>query len=433
MLATRRRRQRLVRMLRGAMALLPAAPVRYYSRDIEHRYRPESSFFYLSGFDEPAAAILLTPRHSQGLFRLLVRPRDPQKERWEGPRAGIEAAVHQYGADRSHPIGDLENVLERLLPRYRRIYLLSGIDPAVDRLVSRVITRLRRVRPRRPRVKIRELAPILAEMRLVKDGTEIQRLKRAARITCRAHRAALRGVAPGRFEYEIQAILEHEFRLCGAAGPAYPSIVASGSRACYLHYTRNDARMRSGELLLLDAGCENDLYSADVTRTVPVNGRFSTPQRQLYDLVLAAQTAAIGSIGPGVAFDRPHKAAVHVLSAGLVALGLLPGTARQQMEKGGYRTYFMHRTSHWLGMDVHDVGEMSPSGRFRRLAAGMVLTVEPGLYIPPTCRDVPARYRGIGIRIEDDILVTVAGHENLTRFVPKDPVRIQKMICAAGR
>ncbi len=420
----RSRRRRLVRRLDGGVALMAAAPRRVHSNDVEHRYRQDSDLLYLTGFPEPEAAALMAPGRRPGPFWLLVRPRTQAEEVWDGPRAGLEGARELHGADVARPIGELEDALAEVLDGAPSLHYFMGRDPATDALVARVLQRLRRARGRRPPPVIGDLAAIVHEMRLVKDRHEIARMRAAARITCAAHRAALSRVRPGLHEYEIQAELESVFLREGAAGPGYPSIVASGPNALVLHSSSNRRRMRPGELLLVDAGCEYQGYNADVTRTVPVSGRFSRTQRQVHDLVHAAQSAAIAAVRPGAAFTAPHRAAGRVLAQGLVDLGIIPpGAGAEQV-----RRYTVHSTSHWLGMDVHDVGDARPAGRPRRLRAGMVLTVEPGLYLPQDDDQVPAAYRGLGVRIEDDVLVTARGREVLSAGLPRSAGAIQRLV-----
>ncbi|MFQ5718030.1 MAG: aminopeptidase P N-terminal domain-containing protein [Acidobacteriota bacterium] len=417
-----RRRRRLLRRLAGGVAVLTAAPVASYSRDISYPFRQDSDFFYLTGLAEPEVVAVLAPGERRGRFWLFIRPRDPDREVWEGPRAGLDEAREIYGADVSRPLEELGATLEELLAGARTLHYSGGGHRRIDRIVRRSV---RRVRSRRRGLEVTELSSLIHSMRLTKGDGELRTLRRAARITCDAHRLAMGVVAPGRFEYEIEAVLEGEFLRQGASGPAYPSIVASGPNACILHSDRNRRRMRSGDLVLIDAGCEFDYYSADVTRTVAVNGRFTPAQRDIYDLVLAAQEEAIATVRPGRRFVDPHQVASRVLAAGLVRLGLMQGSATEIFESGRHRRYSLHRTSHWLGIDVHDVG---PSGKDVRLRPGMVLTIEPGLYFPPDDRDIPARYRGIGVRIEDDVQVTAGGRTVLTAAIPKQPHALERLV-----
>lgn len=421
----RRRRRLMSRMGRRDVALLSAAPETFHSNDVEHRYRPDSDLFYLTGFSEPGAVAVLAPGHPRGDFWLVVRPRDPGRETWTGPRAGVEGAREIYGAARAVPREDLEEVLDDVLARAATLHHSPGRDPELDRMLRRLITRRRR-QSRRVPGQLADVRPLVHEMRLKKEREELTHMRRAAAITCRAHREGMALAAPGLYEYQVEARIEHTFRSLGAQGPAYPTIVGSGPNGVVLHHVSNQRRMRRGELVLVDAGSEFHCYASDVTRTFPVDGRFRPAQRRLYEVVLAAQRAAIAEVRPGVSMDRPHKAAVEVLARGLVDLGILPGTPQDVVDTGTYRTFFMHRTSHWLGLDVHDVGGSLHNGRPRRLASGMVLTVEPGLYIRADAATVPAAYRGLGIRIEDDILVTAGGHEVLTGDLPSTAAAIER-------
>jgi Xaa-Pro aminopeptidase len=428
-----RRRRSLLRKLDGGVALLPASVPTIYSNDVENRYRPESDLFYLTGFPEPEAAAVLAPGCDEGAFWLLVRPRDAEKEVWTGRRVGTEDARGVYGADVARPIDELESVLEQLLDGAPALYYALGRHPTVEPLVTRVLERLRRARNRQAPAVIADPGALVHEMRLVKVEAELRLMRRAASITCAAHRRAMSHIAPGRSEREIQAVIESEFLRRGAAGPAYPTICGSGPNACTLHYIDNDRRMRDGDLVLIDAGCEYDFYCADVTRTYPVSGRYSRAQRDLYEVVLAAHTAAVAAVRPGVAWDAPHRAASEVLAQGLADLGILESTGREALRSGSYRRYFMHQTSHWLGLDVHDVGKVVHRDRPRRLASGMVLTVEPGLYLARGDKSVPSRYRGLGIRIEDDVLVATDGREILTDGLPREARDIQRIMRAARR
>lgn len=424
-----RRRRRLARRLGGGVVVVGTAPVAVYSNDVDYPFRPDSDFFYLTGFTESHAVAILTPGHPQATYRLFVRPRLPEREVWDGPRAGLEEAVSVHGADVAGPLDDLESELESLLTRSPVLHRVRGGDAGLDRLLRRVCRRVGR--GRRRKVEIHDLEVELRGMRVRKDDDEVRLMEKAARITCAAHRVAMARTVPGAFEYEIQAEIEYEFRRRGATGPAYPSIVGSGPNACTLHHIENRRRMRARDLLLIDAGCELGGYAADVTRTFPVSGRFGRAQREIYELVLAAQQAAIAAVSPRRPFDAPHRAALEVLAEGMSALALLDGDAAEIIGSGSYRRYFMHRTSHWLGLDVHDAGPRTEKGKSPRLRPGMVLTVEPGLYIPPGDRTVPTAYRGLGVRIEDDVLVTASGHRVLTASAPKSPEAVERLVGTA--
>ena len=428
----RRRRRLMSRMGSRDVVLLSSAPETFHSNDVEHRYRPDSDLFYLTGFSEPGAVAVLAPGHPHGDFWLVVRPRDPGKEAWTGPRAGVQGAREIYGARMARPLAALPEVVEEVLDRAATLYHMPGRDPALDTLLRRLLSRRRRNRRRIPRT-LSDVRPLVHEMRLKKEQDELAHMRRAAAITCRAHREGMALAAPGLYEYQVEARIDCVFRTLGAQGVAYPTIVGSGPNGVILHHVDNQRRMRRGDLVLVDAGCEFHCYAADVTRTFPVDGRFRPPQRRLYDLVLAAQQAAMGEVRAGVSMDRPHQAAVEVLAQGLVDLGILPGTPRDVVAGKTYLPFFMHRTSHWLGLDVHDVGGRTRHGRPRRLASGMVLTVEPGLYIRADAAGVPAAYRGLGIRIEDDLLVTAAGHEVLTGDLPRTAAAIERACRRAPR
>ncbi len=427
-----RRRRQLMRMMgEGAIAVVPGASLRYRSRDVEYPFRQDSDFHYLTGFPEPEAVAVLVPGRPQGEYILFCRERDPKTELWTGPVAGPEGACERYGADDAFPVSDLDDILPGLIEGCERVYYTMGTYPDFDRRMIGYLNELRRrVRAgaRTPEEFV-ALDHLLHDMRLYKSRAELRAMREAARVAMGAHRRAMAACRPGLREHEIEAELLYEFRRHGAE-PAYPPIVASGPNACILHYTANDRCMADGELLLIDAGCEHDGYASDITRTFPVGGRFSPEQRALYEVVLAAQEAAIAAVRPGNHWNDPHDAAVRVLTRGLVRLGLLEGRPARLVRKGAYKRFFPHRTGHWLGLDVHDVGEYKVDEAWRLLEPGMVLTVEPGLYIPPNARGVRKRWRGIGIRIEDDVAVTADGCQVLTAALPKDPDTIEAMVGA---
>ena len=430
----RARRERLLERMAaagGGVAILATAPERPRNRDAHYPYRHDSYFYYLSGFTEPEAVVVLVAgeQPSQILF---CRQRDEEQEIWNGYRHGPEAARERFGFDEAWTIGDLERRLPDFLANQPVLWCGLGYDNEWD---TRVIAALNAVRDKArtgiiPPHSVRDVRADLDEMRLFKDDTELAIMRRAAKISAEAHRRAMLATRPGRFEYEIEAELLHAFRAAGSQFPAYTSIVASGANACVLHYVENDRRMIDGELLLIDAGCELDGYASDITRTFPVNGRFSGPQRELYELVLAAQHAARAEIRPGAHWNQPHEAAVKVLAQGLLDLGLLAGSLDAVLENGDYRRFYMHRTGHWLGMDVHDVGDYKVGDEWRVLEPGMVMTVEPGIYIPAGSRGVPKRFWNCGIRIEDDVVVTAGGCEVLTAGVPGDPDEVEALVGA---
>jgi len=410
------RRRRLAEAIGPGIAVVPTAPERVRSRDSHYPYRFDSHFYYLTGFAEPEAALVVFSNKSL----LFCRERSEEREIWDGLRYGPEAARERFGFDEAHPIGALDEAMARLLENQPALYYPMGADPEWD---ARAIRWLNAVRARvRAGIaapdRVHDVRAVIDDMRLVKDAHELGIMRRAARIAAAAHRRAMQRARPGRYEYEIEAELLYEFRRNGAQTPAYTPIVAGGANACVLHYVANDAPLRDGDLLLIDAGCELDGYASDLTRTYPVNGRFSAAQREVYEIVLAAQRAALESVRPGSAWNEPHDAAVRVLAQGLIDLKLLAGTLDEILEKEAYKRFYMHRTGHWLGLDVHDAGDYKRQGSWRALAPGMTLTVEPGLYIRAG-DDVPERLRNIGIRIEDDVAVADAGCEVLTAEAPK--------------
>jgi Xaa-Pro aminopeptidase len=414
--------------MQDGVAVIPTAPERLRNRDSDYLYRFDSYFYYLTGFPEPDAVLVLvagdTPRQL-----LFCRDKDPEREIWDGYRVGYAAAREQFAFDDTFPIAKLDDEMPGLLANRSAVYYAPGADPGWD---ARLLQWLNKVRGQsRTGVtapsRINDVRTILDGMRLLKDADELATMRSAAEISGAAHIRAMRAAAPGRMEYEIEAELMHEFRRRGSQFPAYWPIVASGANACVLHYRENNARLSDGDLLLVDAGCELDGYAADITRTYPVNGRFSGPQRDVYSLVLEAQRAAISSVAPGRAWNDAHDAAVNVLAQGFIDLKLCSGTRDSVIESGDYRRFYMHRTGHWLGLDVHDVGEYKDSGQWRPLAPGMTLTVEPGCYIRPAA-EVPELFWNIGVRIEDDVLVTGQGCEVLTGIAPKDPAELEAIM-----
>lgn len=426
------RRQRFLEALGHGVAILPTRPHAVRSHDVEHPYRFDSDFWYLTGFGEPDAVAVFVPGRAEGSFILFVPPRDPEREVWTGRRAGVEGAVARFGADEAHSIEDLDKVLPELIRGQQRVWFPWGRDAAWDQRVRSWVDTLRgkaRMGITPPSEMVDPL-PILHEMRLFKEAAEIGLMRRAADIAAEAHLAAMRAAAPGAHEYQLQATLEYVFRMRGSQGPSYHPICGSGANACILHYNENDAVLRDGDLVLIDAGCEVEGYASDITRAFPVNGKFSPAQRAAYDVVLAAQHAAIARCVPGTAFDDVHGAALDVLVEGLVDLGILAGDPADLKATGAFRPYYMHRTSHWLGLDVHDMGSYREGGASRTLKPGMVLTVEPGLYLAAGTPGLDARWHDIGIRIEDDILVTETGPDNLTAGVTTDPDAIEAWMAA---
>ena len=415
------RRQAFLKQMGDGVALFPAAPTSIRSQDVEYRYRQDNDLYYLTGFPEPESLCLLSPNHDKEQFILFVRPRDKEKETWTGKRFGVEGAQEHFGVDAAYTIDQLDKVLPEHLLTAEKIYYGLGRD---ERLNAKILDFVNQGRLQRPRigrgpVSLIDPSDLLHEMRLFKTPEEIDLMRCAVKASAAAHYAALHETRPGMYEYEIEALLEYHFRRNGADGPAYPSIVASGANATILHYISNDQQMQDDDLLLIDAGSEYACYCSDVTRTFPVGRAFSAQQKEIYSLVLTAQKHAIAMIRPGVGFDDVHQRATEILIDGLRDLGLLSGSTEDILEKGDYRQFYMHRTSHWLGMDVHDVGKYRVGEESRTLNPGMVLTVEPGLYIAADA-DVQAAYQGIGVRIEDDVLVTADGHDVLTSAIPKE-------------
>jgi len=426
-----KRRQRLLAMIgEDSIAILPAAPERTRSRDVEHPYRSDNDFYYLTGFPEPEAIVVLIPGRKQGQFVLFCRERDAEMETWHGRRTGLEGAMQRYGADDAFPIEDVDDILPGLMENRERVFYSMGTHPDLDQSMLEWLKRVRK----KSRAGIHapgelvSLDHLLHEMRLIKSAAEIQAMKKAAKVSAEAHCRAMQACQPGLMEYQIEAEILHHFMVNGCRHAAYPSIVGGGDNGCILHYTENESELQGGDLLLIDAGGEYDNYAADITRTFPVNGKFSPAQKALYELVLAAQYAAIDKVQPGNNWNDPHMAAVKVLTKGLIKLGLLKGTPAKLIKEEAYRRFYMHRTGHWLGMDVHDVGDYRLDGEWRLLEPGMVLTVEPGLYIAPGSKGVAKKWWGIGIRIEDDVRVTRNGHEVLSSGAPKDVVEIEALM-----
>ena len=425
----RRRRNLLEALGSGCAAVVPACPVKVRSRDVDYPYRPDTNLFYLTGFSEPEAVAVLIPGRSDGEFVMFCRERDPQRELWDGKRAGPDGAKKEYGADCAYAVGEMDEVMPKLLGSCDTVHYDLGNHPEFEARLGGWLKKMRdqsRERNRAP-VQVAALDFYLHEMRLCKDDAEIDCMRRSAAVAVDAHKRAMRHTRPDMYEYQVQAEYIYRFMQSGAT-ESYPSIVASGANACILHYNENTARMQSGDLLLVDAGCELDGYASDITRTWPVNGRYSPEQRAVYEIVLEAQAAAIGKVGPGAGILDPHHAAVDVVTRGLRRIGLLKGKVRKLVRDRSYREFFMHRTSHWLGMDVHDVGDYESDGKPRALEPGMCLTVEPGIYIAPHNKDAPKAFRGIGVRIEDDVAVTADGHEVLTAALPKDPDEIEALV-----
>lgn len=426
-----KRRKQLMRMIGNeGIAILPSAPVRIRSRDAEYRYRQDSDFYYLTGFAEPDAICILAPGRESGEFLLFCRDRDREKELWNGSRQGPQGAVENFGADDAFPVDDVDDILPGILESRSRVYYAMGAHPEFDRRLSDWINSLRSREATgvHPPQEFVALDHLLHDMRLYKSRAELSAMRKAAKIAVAAHIRAMAAVRPGAFEYEVEAEFLHEFRRHDAT-VSYSPIVGGGPNTCTLHYIDNNAVLKDGDLLLIDAGCEYDYYASDVTRTLPVNGHFSAEQRAIYEIVLEAQLAAIERTCKGNHWNDPHDAAVRVITRGLRKLGLLKGTLPKLIRDGAYREFFMHRTGHWLGMDVHDVGDYRIDDEWRLLEPGMVTTVEPGIYISARSR-VPARWRNIGIRIEDDVAITQDYPDVLSRGLAKDPDEIEKLMAA---
>jgi Xaa-Pro aminopeptidase len=429
----RRRRALLKQMGRDSIAIVPTAPVRLRNNDVEYAYRPDSDFFYLTGFVEPESVAVLVPGRPQGEYILFVRDRDPARETWDGRRAGPDGATRDFGADDAFPITDIDEILPGLLENRAKVFYAMGTHPEFDQRVVGWVNGLR-TQARNGRHAPQEMSAldhVLHDMRLFKSRAEVDTMREAARIATNAHVRAMKACEPGRREYEIAAEIVHEFRMHNA-DLSYLPIVGGGSNGCILHYRENDAALRDGDLLLIDAGCELDCYASDITRTFPVNGRFSPEQRVLYDIVLEANYAAIARVKPGNHWNEPHEAAVRVITQGLLEVGLLKGKLAKLEESGAYRKYFMHRTGHWLGMDVHDVGDYKVGNEWRVFEPGMALTIEPGIYVAPGTPGAPKKFHGIGIRIEDDVVVTRDGCEVLTERCPKDAVEIERLMASVA-
>ncbi len=424
-----RRRRHLMEMIgHEGIAVVAAAPERTRNRDSTYAYRQDSDFWYLTGFDEPDAVAVFVPGREQGEFIMFCRERDPAREQWDGPRAGPAGAIERYGADDAFPVSDLEDILPGLLEPRERVYCAMGVMAEFDQRMLGWITALnaRRQSSHAPGELV-ALGHLLHEMRLFKSRAELSEMRKAARIAVVAHRRAMRICRPGMKEYELEAEFQHEFRRNGVEC-SYSPIVAGGANACVLHYRANNAVLNDGDLVLIDAGCEHGLYASDITRTFPVNGRFSERQRELHDICHEANQAATAAVKPGNHWNDPHDAAVKVITRGLRDLGILSGRVPSLIRDGAYRSFFMHRTGHWLGLDVHDVGDYRVGDEWRLLEPGMVLTIEPGIYVNTDAPGAARPWRGIGIRIEDDVVVTRNGPRVLTEGLPAGAAEIERFM-----
>lgn len=427
------RRQSLLANMKHGIAVIPTAPEQRRNRDSDFPYRFDSYFHYLSGFPEPEAVLVLIAGDSPKSI-LFCREKNLEREIWDGYRYGPDGAREAFGFDEAYPVTKLDEMLPLLMANQPALHYAPGFDTAWD---GRIMAWLNTVRAQvrtgiTAPTEIRDVHVLLDEMRLIKDATELVSMRRAAAISAEAHCRAMRVTRPGLAEYHVEAEILHEFRREGSPSPAYGSIVASGPNSCVLHYRGNDRTMHDGDMLLIDAGCEFDGYASDITRTFPVNGKFSGAQKAVYDIVLASQAAAIAEVKPGSTYDMPHDAATRVLAQGMIDLKLCKGPLDALLESGDYRRFYMHRTGHWLGLDVHDCGEYKIDGAWRPLKPGMVLTIEPGFYVREA-DDIPREFWNVGVRIEDDVLVTPDGREVLTSGVPKATAEIEALMRDAAR
>ncbi|NJO42625.1 MAG: M24 family metallopeptidase [Cyanobacteria bacterium CRU_2_1] len=421
------RREALMAKIGKGSAVFRSAPMAVMHNDVEYTFRQDSDFYYLTGFNEPEAVAVLAPHHEEHRFVLFVQPKDLEKETWAGYRIGVEAAKERFGADIVYPIAELDEKLPQYLEKADRIYYRLGRDKGFNETLLKHWQKLLAVYPKKGMgpTAIEDPAPVLHPMRQVKTAAELELMRIAASIAVDAHNRAREFARSGRYEYEVQAEIEHTFRLQGAIGPAYPSIVASGANACVLHYTENTCQLQDGDLLLIDAGCAYEYYNSDITRTFPVSGKFTAEQKAIYEIVLEAQLRAIAQVHPGNPYSQIHDTAVRVIVEGLLDLGLLQGNIDEIIKEEKYKPFYMHRTGHWLGLDVHDVGVYQHGETPHNLEPGQVTTIEPGIYISPYLKpvegqpDIDPRWHGIGVRIEDDVLVTSTGSEILTAGVPK--------------
>ncbi|WP_196158556.1 Xaa-Pro aminopeptidase [Reinekea sp. G2M2-21] len=425
------RRIRLMeQMEEGSIAIIPSAQEIIRNNDVHFGFRQNSDFQYLTGFDEPDALAVLMPGREQAEYVLFVRDKDKEREIWDGYRAGPDGAVSEYGADDAFPIDDIDDILPGLMEGKTRVYAHMGVDSGFDHQLMTWLNQIRsKVRQGAvPPDDFSDIAHLLHDMRLKKSKQEIAIMADAAKLSAAAHMRAMRSCKPGMWEYQLQAEIEHECMMGGSPRPAYTAIVGGGRNACVLHYVENNQKLNDGDLVLIDAGAELQYYASDITRTFPVNGKFSTEQRAIYDLVLKSQYAAIDAVKPGATWIEPHNVVVRILTEGLVELGLLKGDVKKLIEEEAFKEFFMHKTGHWLGMDVHDVGDYKVGGEWRVLEPGMVLTIEPGIYISPDNQDVEEKWRGIGVRIEDDVVVTKDGCNVLSEAVIKDPQDIEALM-----
>lgn len=427
-----RRRAELINQIgSNDIVIIPTSTVKMRNGDVEFRFRPDSDFYYLTGFAEPEAVAVICPGREAGEYVIFCRERDPLREMWDGRRAGLEGVVEHYSADDAFPIEDIGDILPGLMEEREKVFTNVGRYPEFD---AKVLAWLNKIKTdtrssKHAPYELVDLSHLLYEQRLIKRRDEISIMRKAGKMSAAGHKRAMQVCQPGMYEYQVQAELECEFRKAGSHYNAYQSIVAGGENACILHYTENDNELRDGDLLLIDAGAEYDYYAADISRTFPVNGRFSPEQRALYDIVLAAQHDAFDKCAQGHSWNDPHQAAVRTITQGLIDEKLIKMTLDEALESEAYTRFYMHRTGHWLGMDVHDVGDYQVEENWRELEAGMVFTVEPGVYVS-AATDIDERWHNIGIRIEDNVLITKQGCDVLTRDVPTDPDEIEALMAA---
>ncbi len=429
-----RRKELMAQMEPNSIALLAAAPTRIRNNDADYPYRQNSDFYYLTGFTEPQALLALIPGRKQGETVLFCQEKDPLRELWDGFLLGPDAACEALAIDDAYPIADIDEILPGLIEGRDRVYYSMGKD---DKFDDQVMEWVKVIRSKsklgaHPPGEFLMLDPLLHELRLIKSKAEIKLMEQAAKISAEGHKRAMTACQPGAHEYELEAELLYAFKRRGALAPAYTSIVAAGNNACTLHYNDNNAEIKEGDLVLIDAGCEYEYYASDITRTFPASGKFSKEQQAIYELVLKAQEAAIAAVKPGASWDAPHNASVKIITQGLVKLGLLKGTPAKLIKSEAYKEFYMHRVGHWIGMDVHDVGDYKIDESWRLLEPGMVTTIEPGIYISPTNKKVAKKWRGIGVRIEDDVLVTSKGYKVLSTGIPKTVAEIESFMAQAA-
>ncbi|MFT7525345.1 MAG: Xaa-Pro aminopeptidase [Arenicella sp.] len=427
-----RRRQELLNQIGdNDIVIVPTSSVKTRNSDVDFQFRSDSDFFYLTGFSEPEAVAVICPGRPNGEYVIFCREKDLKRELWDGRRVGLEGVIEHYGADDAFPFEDIGDILPGMMEQRDKVYTNVGRYPEFDAQVLGWLNQIKSdaVSGKHAPYELVDLSHLLYEQRLIKRKDEVAIMRKAGKIAAAGHRRAMRVCRPGMYEYQVQAEMECEFRKSGSVYNAYPSIVAGGANACILHYTENDQVLQDGDLLMIDAGAELDCYASDVSRTFPVNGKFSGEQRALYDIVLAAQHAAFDKCSTEHNWNEPHEAAVKTIAQGLLDEKLLQGSLDEVLESQAYTQFYMHRTGHWLGMDVHDVGDYQVADNWRELEAGMVFTVEPGIYVSPT-QKIDSRWHNIGIRIEDNVLITKQGHEVLTSDVPTDPDEIEALMAA---